>query len=108
MRTTLRTTLLLVQVAVACLLARADAASAQEPDSTPATANHVYLPVVPRTSGLIAPLPAAGAAEQSLNTYLAWQFFDPSVPDPRFTILLEAGDDTPDVTVAENLARALF
>jgi formylglycine-generating enzyme required for sulfatase activity len=106
MRRRLRTTLLIFHVAVAALLVEADPSLAQEPIPTPAAENRVFLPIVERTSGLVLPLPAAAAVDQSLNAYLAWQFLDPGLSDPRFTILLEAGDDTPDVTVAEN--RAAF
>ena len=33
---------------------------------------------------------------------------DSLTPDPRFTILLEAGDDTPDVAIAQNLTATSF
>jgi formylglycine-generating enzyme required for sulfatase activity len=53
-------------------------------------------------------MPAPGAVNQSPNIYLAWQLADSYIPDPRFTILLEAGDDTPDTTVGQNLAATTF
>jgi formylglycine-generating enzyme required for sulfatase activity len=86
-------------IALMGLTAPAPDASAQEGGDA-----SLYLPHAARSSGLIDPWPATGANEQSLNTWLAWRFVETGVPDPRYTVLLEAGDDTPDVTVAANLA----
>ncbi|MFN8465523.1 MAG: SUMF1/EgtB/PvdO family nonheme iron enzyme [Caldilineaceae bacterium] len=68
----------------------------------------IYLPVVIRAPALSAPTPAANATGQSLNAWLAWRFDDPSVANPRFTILLEAGDSTPEFATADNLVRTSF
>lgn len=44
-----------------------------------------------------------GANEQGLNTWLAWRFDEDSITDPRFMVLLEAGDEAPDVAIARDL-----
>lgn len=68
----------------------------------------IYLPEIYRDAGLVDPNPAPDAREQSLNTYLAWRLSDAAVKEPRYTVLLEAGDDTPDVVVAEGLTVPVF
>ena len=88
----------------ALLLLTAPAVSAQDAGDP----FRLYLPQTPRASGLIDPWPADAAGEQSLNTWLAWRLVESSVPDPRYTVLLEAEDDSPDVTVAANLTTPAF
>lgn len=85
-----------------------DTAPAGAQDAATPAAVRVFLPSVERSAGLAAPSPAMGAASQSLNVYLAWQLVDLALPGPRFTVLLEAADDTPDVVVAANLASRHF
>jgi formylglycine-generating enzyme required for sulfatase activity len=68
----------------------------------------VYLPAVGKAQVLVNPTPPNGAVGQSPNAYLAWEYANSYAPGPRFTLLLEAGDETPDVVVAENLARLDF
>jgi formylglycine-generating enzyme required for sulfatase activity len=83
-----------------------EAEDASTPAAQPDT--FVYLPVVGRAPTLANVTPAPGAQAQSLNSFLAWQLLDSSLPDPRYTVLLEAGDDTPDVVVATNLLAPNF
>ena len=52
--------------------------------------------------------PTSNATGRSLNAWLAWHFDDSTIANPRFTILLEAGDTTPDVAVADHLDRTTF
>ena len=91
------------------LFSSAGPAQAQEQDPTPqAQAGTLFFPIVGRAPSFVAPTPAAGAVNQSPNAYLAWEFADFGIPDPRFTILLEAGDDTPDVAIGQNLVATTF
>lgn len=103
--------LVIVLLVLILVAAGARPAAAQDPVQDPAgapVAFRLYLPSLRRDAGLEQPAPPAGATDQSLNVYLAWQFVDPALPDARFTVLLEAADDTPDVVVAENLAVRYF
>jgi formylglycine-generating enzyme required for sulfatase activity len=68
----------------------------------------LYLPSVSRAPALGDPIPPNGATGQSLNAYLAWRYDDTSVAYTRYTLLLEAEDETPDTVVAENLVQSNF
>ena len=68
----------------------------------------IYLPAVSRAPALFDPVPTPGATGQSLNAYLSWRFDDPSITTPKYTLLLEAGDATPDVVVAERTDRSTY
>jgi formylglycine-generating enzyme required for sulfatase activity len=68
----------------------------------------LYLPALHRALALRALTPSDAAANQSRNVFLAWQLDAPSSPDVRFTVLLAAGDATPDVVVAQDLTVPHF
>jgi formylglycine-generating enzyme required for sulfatase activity len=68
----------------------------------------LYLPFVMQYAGLDAPTPAQGATGQSVNMYLAWQFNNPRIQQPRFTIYLAANDPTPDQAIAADLTQTVF
>ena len=68
----------------------------------------VYLPYVGSDPGLSSPVPAHAASGQSVNMYLAWQFNNGRIPQPRFTVYLEADDPTPDQAVATDLTATLL
>jgi formylglycine-generating enzyme required for sulfatase activity len=87
---------------VATLLAPAMAQDREEPRVP------LYFPFVASPPGLVNPVPASGATNQSPNMYLAWQMINTALPGPRYTIYLEANDSTPDVAVAANLDRTSF
>lgn len=113
----------IVPVAVICLLLSlvvlfvlpelrpgpAGRVQAQDADPTPQVQTPgLFFPFVGNAPKWAAPTPGAGAVDQSPNAYLAWQWMDSYITDPRFTILLEAGDDTPDVVIAQDLAATVF
>ncbi len=101
--------LLSATLAVVAVLASSGPVQAQDVNPTPeAQASTLYFPLVGKTPKVVAPFPAPGATKQSPNVYLSWQLGDGLTPDPRFTILLEAGDDTPDVAIAQNLTATTF
>jgi formylglycine-generating enzyme required for sulfatase activity len=86
-----------------------DVAQAQDQEPAPQVQNStLYFPIVGKGPKISAPVPAPGAANQSPNAYLAWQLGDAFTPDARFTVFLEAGDDTPDVAIVQNLATTSF
>jgi formylglycine-generating enzyme required for sulfatase activity len=68
----------------------------------------INLPLIARGLPLSDPSPADGAANQSLNTYLAWRLAAPDAANARFTLLLEANDATPDLVVAEGLTHGSY
>lgn len=74
---------------------------AQEPHAAPFT---LILPQIYASAGLVDPSPTIAAAEQSLNTVLAWRMLGPGGANARYTVLLEAWDSTPDVVAATSLA----
>ena len=76
-----------------------------------AKARTIHVPLVfGRTSSVLlsSVRPLHGAAGQSPNTYLAWQWDFPDAAQARYTLYLEANDETPDTLVAWNLARTNF
>lgn len=87
-----------------------DAPAAPTPPAgdPPLISFRVYLPQLLRSNGLTASFPPDGASGQSLNTFLAWNLTDPSPSDLRFTVLLEADDNTPDVVIASGLTAPHF
>jgi formylglycine-generating enzyme required for sulfatase activity len=102
----LRAFILVFAVAWTLLLASPDQTVAQEQPPTPKVQRSTaYLPIIGRAPKFLNVYPADGALEQSLNVFLAWQHVDSSLADPRYVVLLEAWDDTPDVAVANDLAR---
>ncbi len=102
---------LLLAITLVAIAAAGSWRPAQAQDVSPTLAaqtNYLYLPLLGKTPKLIAPFPPPGATNQSPNVYLAWQLGDALTPDPRYTILLAAGDDTPDVAIAQNLTATAF
>jgi formylglycine-generating enzyme required for sulfatase activity len=67
----------------------------------------LYLPYAAHYT-LEQPFPISGATEQSLNTYLTWQFNDKTLPNPRYAVYFAAHDSTPDELVVANLQRPNF
>jgi iron(II)-dependent oxidoreductase len=101
--------LLLSLVALFCLVAPPRPLRAQEADPTPQVqANTLYFPTVENAPKWLLPTPLPGAVNQSPNAYLAWQWVNSYFGHTRFTILLEAGDDSPDIVVAQDIAAAAF
>jgi formylglycine-generating enzyme required for sulfatase activity len=90
----------LIWLAVLCALVP-HASLAQAPYAGPFT---LYLPQLQAQAGLLDPAPAPGAVAQSLNVVLAWRTAEPGAANARYTVLLEAGDATPDVVAAADLA----
>ncbi len=86
----------------------ASQAASQQPELEQEVDSSVYLPVVSRPPQLAIVAPADGAAAQSLNAYLEWRYLNPTQSDAKFKVMLEAGDQTPDLVTAENLIRANF
>jgi iron(II)-dependent oxidoreductase len=82
---------------------------AQEADPTPQGASGaLFFPFVGKAPKWINPLPPADALNQSPNAYLAWEWMDSSLANPRFTILLEAGDPTPDTVIVQDLGAVAY
>jgi formylglycine-generating enzyme required for sulfatase activity len=88
-------------LAAACLaLSSFRAAHAQE--------GALYLPAISRPPALGQPFPPDQAAGQSPNVFLAWQPAGSAPPNPRYSVFLEAGDDSPDTLAADALVRPSF
>lgn len=68
----------------------------------------LYLPFVGSDAGIEQPTPANAAGGQSVNMYLAWQFRNTRLVQPRFTILLAANDPTPTQAIADGLTQTVF
>jgi len=64
----------------------------------------LYVPWVVTYSPFLNEHPAHGSVRQSLNAYLTWEMRNPQ-PGTRYTVLLEAGDTTPDVVIADSLEK---
>jgi len=67
-----------------------------------------YFPIIGTGPGLLNPTPAIDATDRSPNAFLTWEFANPQVPAPRYTVYLEADDPTPDVVIASDLDRTSF
>ena len=68
----------------------------------------LYLPLIARPTGIDNPTPVYAAANRSSNLYLAWTFDNPDLTVSHFDIKLAAGDETPDVIVAQQLTGLTY
>lgn len=68
----------------------------------------LYLPYIGTDPGFSMPAPATTAAGQSPNIYLAWQFNNARIQQPRFTVYLAANDPTPAQTIASGLTQPIL
>jgi formylglycine-generating enzyme required for sulfatase activity len=93
-------------------------AAAGDPSADPATAPltntvvtdplRVLLPIVEYHNTPRSPWPAGNSTGQSVNVYLTWEFDNPALTDPTYTIYLEVGDETPDEVLVAGLTRTAY
>ena len=100
-----RRSLFALMAAVAVMMLGVYPAYGQDDGSQP---GNLYLPLVSSDPGLGGPTPANAAAGQSPNMYLAWQFTNARIRQPRFTIYLAANDPTPEEEIATQLTQTVF
>jgi formylglycine-generating enzyme required for sulfatase activity len=93
------------------VLATASATAQDAPGAAtgPSVEEHLaYFPIIGASSGFFNPEPALNASDRSPNAFLAWEFANQHVPNPRFTVYLEENDPSPDIVIASDLDRRSF
>lgn len=97
-----------VLIAAALVAAEEQPAAAQEATGSETSSATLFLPAIAKQTAFVNPSPAPGATGQSPNAALAWQFTDASLPEPRYTVLLNAGNPKPDTPVADAITAAVL